>query len=122
MSRRAHTPPRARRFDVLLCDRAMAARPQILEIAAALERAAEPSAGTLAALRRLLRDGCASPLYDRAIPEQRLWDVLNQVRLELQASETRAPADQRGTSDTNDPRVHRIGPHVSERPAEARGM
>jgi hypothetical protein len=96
VSRRAATPPRARRFEVLLCDRAMTVRPEILEIAAALERAAEPSPRTVRALRQLLRDGCTSPLYNRAIPVERLWTVLAQIRVELESCEPRIPADEGG--------------------------
>jgi hypothetical protein len=90
VSRRAATPPRARRFDVLLCDRALAVRYEMLEVAAALDRTSQPSGRTLEALRQLLRDGCDSPLYNPAVPEERLRMALDRIRIELQSCE---PAD-----------------------------
>ena len=87
VSRRAATPPRARRFDVLLCDRALTVRAELLEIAAALERTPDPNGRTLEALRQLLRDGCASPLYNPAVPEERLRVALDRIRIELQSCE-----------------------------------
>jgi hypothetical protein len=93
VSRRAAAPPRARRFDVLLCDRALAVRAEMLEVAAALERTSQPSRRTLEALRQLLRDGCASPLYNRAVPEERLRMALDRIRIELQSCEPSEPAD-----------------------------
>ena len=93
VSRRAATPPRARRFDVLLCDRALAVRAELLEVAAALERTPQPSGRTLEALRQLLRDGCASPLYNPTVPEERLKTALDHIRIELQAGEPGEPAE-----------------------------
>ena len=93
VSRRAGTPPRARRFDVLLCDRALAVRAELLEIAAALERAPDPNGRTLEALHRLLRDGCASPLYNPAVPQERLRMALDRIRTELQSSEPSEPGE-----------------------------
>jgi hypothetical protein len=91
VSRRAATPPRTRRFDVLLCDRALAVRAELLEVAAALERTSRPSGRTLEALRRLLRDGCDSPLYNPAVPEERLAMALDRIRIELQSCELSEP-------------------------------
>src|ERR1700761_6320327 len=58
VARRAHTRARARRFEVLLCERAIPARGQLLGLAATLERVRDPTPGTLDALRWLLTDGC----------------------------------------------------------------
>jgi hypothetical protein len=113
VSRRAATPPRARRFDVLLCDRALAVRAELLEIAAALERISQPSGRTLEALRQLLRDGCASPLYNPAVPEERLRMALDRIRIELQSGEPNERAEgsrrtsHRMSSGEADPRGHR---------------
>ena len=96
VSRRAATPPRARRFDVLLCDRALTVRAELLEIAAALERTPDPNGRTLEALRQLLRDGCASPLYNRAVPEERLRMALDHIRIELQSCEPSERAEVSG--------------------------
>jgi hypothetical protein len=93
VSRRAATPPRVRRFDVLLCDRALAVRGEMLEVAAALQRTSQPSGCTLETLRQLLRDGCASPLYNRAVPEERLRKALDRIRIELQSCEPSEPAE-----------------------------
>lgn len=88
--------PRARRFDVLLSGRAMAARTEIPEVAAALERTSEPNGPTLETVRRLLRDGCTSPLYNPPVAEQRLRAALDRIRVELQSCDPADAATQLG--------------------------
>jgi hypothetical protein len=67
---------RARRSEVLLCERAYAVRAELLRVAALVDIAAEPDPGTVLTLRWLLTDGCTSPLYNPAIPAERLRQVL----------------------------------------------
>jgi hypothetical protein len=87
VARRANTRPRASRYEVLLCERASTVRPQLLEVAASLERAADPEPDTLEALRSLLTDGCTSPLYNPEVPAAHLLTILDRVQAELDARE-----------------------------------
>ena len=87
IARRANTEGRARRYEVLLCDRARAVRPQLLEVAAALERASHPGSDTVTILRRLLTDGCTSPLFNPDIPAAQLPIALDRVQAQLDARE-----------------------------------
>ena len=83
VARRSHTAARARRYDVLLYERAAAARAQLLELAATLERVTHPQPETLQTLRGLLTDGCASPLYNRDVPAAELPSTLDRIQAEL---------------------------------------
>jgi hypothetical protein len=63
-------PPRSgtrRRFEVLLHDRVALVRADLLEIAELLEQAPEPEPWCVTELRRLLTDGCESPLLNPAV-------------------------------------------------------
>ena len=89
IARRAGTASRPRQFDVLLRNRAALVRPQLLQVAATLERVNDPDPETLRTLRRLLTDGCASPLFNAGVPTGVLTSALDRVRLELEAREAR---------------------------------
>lgn len=86
-ARRANTRPRPRRHEVLLCERVRWMRPQLLEVAATLERVPDPQPETLKVLRWLLTDGCASPLYNPDVPATQLLAALDRVRAELDGRE-----------------------------------
>jgi hypothetical protein len=87
VARRANAGARTRRYEILLCERATPVRAQLLAIAAALERAANPEPDTLERLRWLLTDGCTSQLYNPDVPERQLLDVLERIEAELDARE-----------------------------------
>jgi hypothetical protein len=72
--------PIRRRHDVLLHYRAAAVRVEMLEIAAALERANEPDPECVAALHALLAHTGDSPLYDPKIPFSTLETTLDYIR------------------------------------------
>ena len=71
----------------LLRERAAAVRPQLLEVAAALERAPDPPPEVMQTLRRLLTDGCTSPLWNEDVPAGELAATLEQARAELNWAE-----------------------------------
>ena len=83
VSRRGATAGRARRYEVLLCNRAAAVRSDLLEVAATLERVPNPDPSTLKTLRWLLTDGCTSPLYHPDVPMADLVAALELVQAEL---------------------------------------
>jgi hypothetical protein len=72
--------PIRRRHDVLLRQRATAARFDLLEIAAILERAHDPDPDCITALHDLLAHTRPSPLYDPKIPFTELEVTLDYVR------------------------------------------
>jgi hypothetical protein len=76
-ARRANTRARARRYEVLLCERATSVRSQLLEVAATLERVPDPEPDTLETLRWLLTDGCTSPVYNADVPIAELSAALD---------------------------------------------
>lgn len=78
--RRAAKRTDARRWQVLLRNRAAAVRTDLLEIAATLERAEEPDANCVAELKKLLTDGCESPLYNPDVHISELRATLHYVR------------------------------------------
>ena len=83
---RAEEPhPIARRRQPLLHYRAAAVRTELLEIAAALERAQNPDPAAVATLRELLANGCDSPLYNPDIHVSELHATLHHVRAGLGA-------------------------------------
>jgi hypothetical protein len=105
VSRRAGTSGRARRFEVLLCERAAAVRSDLLEVAAALERVVDPDPSTLSTLRWLLTDGCTSPLYNPAVPGGDLAAILDLVRSELDGLDPSTNATNRGPVTDGDWRM-----------------
>jgi hypothetical protein len=104
VARRAGSPAPARRFEVLLCDRAAAVRFELLDLAALLQRTRNPHPAAIATLRWLLTDGCESPLYNRDVPASRLTPALDEVRTALSGDDSRASAtglaDRWADSDT----------------------
>jgi len=87
VARQAGTHATPRRGDLLLRDRAAGVRPQLLELAAALERVAEPPSETLRTVRWLLTDGCTSPLWNPDVPAAVLGPALDQLCAELSWAE-----------------------------------
>ena len=87
VARRANTGGRARRYEVLLCERAASVRSQLLAMAATLERVSNPEPETLDRLRWLLTDGCTSPLYNPDVPETHLLAALDRIEAELDTRE-----------------------------------
>jgi hypothetical protein len=75
--------PIRRRHDVLLHYRAEAARTDLLEIAALLERAHDPEPDCIQALHCLLANENDSPLYNPNTPFSELQAILDQVRAGL---------------------------------------
>jgi hypothetical protein len=75
--------PARRRLEVLLGDRVQLVRSDLLEIAALLERAAEPDPECVRTLHRLLTDGCESPLYNPDVHPSELRATLYYVRAGL---------------------------------------
>jgi hypothetical protein len=81
---RADDPdPIRRRREALLHYRAAAVRTDLLEIAAALERAHYPDPAIVTTLHELLANGCDSPLYNPAIHLSELHATLHGVRNRL---------------------------------------
>ncbi|MGN6869141.1 MAG: hypothetical protein ACTHMY_12145 [Solirubrobacteraceae bacterium] len=74
-----------RRFEVLLYDRVALVRADLLEIATLLEHEPEPDPGCVAALHRLLTDGCESPLYNAEVHPSELRATIFYVRSRLTA-------------------------------------
>jgi hypothetical protein len=72
--------PIRRRNDVLLHYRAAAVRTELLELAAALERASAPDPDCIAALQALLANASDSPLYNPEIHFSELLTTLEYVR------------------------------------------
>jgi hypothetical protein len=80
-AKRAHdTDPIRRRREALLHYRAAAVRTDLLEIATILEHTQTPDPTCVTMLRRLLADGCDSPLYNCRIPVSELRAALDDVR------------------------------------------
>ncbi len=75
----ASTQPPSR-FDVcpILLDRVAPLRPELLQIATALEQTHDPDATSVALIHELLKDGC-SPLYNPNVPEADLRRALSQA-------------------------------------------
>jgi hypothetical protein len=69
------------RYTVLLNDRAAAVKDELLEIALILERADDLDASWVFETRKLLTDGCDSPLYNREIHISELWATLYYLRV-----------------------------------------
>ena len=70
---------------MLLYDRVGPVRSDLLEIAALLERELQPDPDGVAALQRLLTDGCESPLYNADVHPSGLRATLHFVRSRLAA-------------------------------------
>lgn len=75
--------PIDRRRQALLHYRASAVSSELLEIAAALERAHDPDPARVALLHELLANGCDSPLYNPDIHVSELRATLHHVRAGL---------------------------------------
>jgi hypothetical protein len=81
---RAQDPdPLRRRREPLLHYRVVAVRTELLEIAAALERAHQPDPTIIATLHELLANGCDSTLYNQTIHISELRATLYGVRSRL---------------------------------------
>jgi hypothetical protein len=74
------------RFDIcpVLLDRVAPLRPELLQLATALEQTHDPDPTSVALIHELLRDGC-SPLYDPSVPAADLHAVLRCARAGLAA-------------------------------------
>jgi len=83
VARRSGPRARGRRHGELLVHRAVAVRPQLLELSAMLRSTSDLDDGTVEMLRALLIDGCTSPLFNPDVPAERLSSVLTQARLAL---------------------------------------
>jgi hypothetical protein len=83
-ARRGPHPDTGRyRCTVLLYDRLDEVRSDLLQIAAMLEWADDPDPECVAELNRLLRDGCDSPLHNRAVHPSELRATLYYARQAL---------------------------------------
>ena len=99
----SHTPepdPVRRRRELLLCDRVAAVRAELHEVALMLEHADDPDPTCVAALHRLLSDGCGSPLYNPDLHISELRATLYYLRSALSRStigleQPRPPSTQR---------------------------
>ena len=80
--------PIARRRQPLLHYRVAAVRTELLEIAAALERAQNAPPTSVETLRALLANGCDSPLYNPDIHVSELHATLHHVRAGFDARVT----------------------------------
>jgi hypothetical protein len=72
--------PIGRRREALLHHRVAAVRTDMLEIAAMVEGAHDPDRASITALRKLLANGCDSPLYNPEIHISELRATLYGVR------------------------------------------
>jgi len=72
---------RPSRHTVLLHERAAAVKEELLEIALVLEHAGDLDASWISETRKLLTDGCDSPLYNRDIHVSELWATLYYLRV-----------------------------------------
>jgi hypothetical protein len=68
-----------RRHELLLVDRAAAVRTTVLHIAAVLDQSRAPDPEACSELEKLLRNGCASPLYNRDVHVSELFATLDFV-------------------------------------------
>jgi hypothetical protein len=93
--------PIARRRQPLLHYRAAAVRSDLLEIAAALERAPNPAPASVATLGELLANGCDSPLYNPDIHVSELRATLDRVRAGLWGQDSPRPAAIGDNADRN---------------------
>jgi hypothetical protein len=81
--------PIRRRYLPLLYDRVTAVSGDLLEIAEHLEHVDDPDRSVVVALRSLLTDGCASPLYNDEIHISELRATLHYIRQQLHGSTPR---------------------------------
>jgi hypothetical protein len=91
--RAARPDPLDRRREALLCDRVASVHAQLLDIAWLLERCPDPDARAVAELRKLLRDGCESPLYNAEVHDSELRAALHYIRSGLATSDYSRCAD-----------------------------
>jgi hypothetical protein len=97
--------PITRRRQPLLHYRAAAVRTELVEIAAALERAQNPDPASVATLRELLANGCDSPLYNPDIHVSELHATLHHIRAALGDDDAPTPAALRKSSARHAPPV-----------------
>jgi hypothetical protein len=107
-SRAEESNPIARYGQPLLQYRAAAVRSELLEIAAALERAQSPAPASVATLRELLTNGCDSPLYNPDIHVSELRATLNHARAGLWGQDAPRPEAIRDDAGSNAPHVDEI--------------
>ena len=86
VARRSGPRANVRQRGVLLLHRAVAVRPQLLELSALLRATPEPDRETMAMLQALLTNGCTSPLYNPDVPAKRLSALITQAHRALTAS------------------------------------
>lgn len=80
------TPSRGRsvtRSDLLIAERVIAARADLIQIAAMLDQLNDPDPASTTLLRKLLSDGCESPLYNRSLHVSELKATLYYVNERL---------------------------------------
>jgi len=110
--------PSARRRRPLLHFRAAAVRTELLETAAALERAQNPNPESVETLRELLANGCDSPLYNPDVHVSELRATLHHVRAGFDADDGHTPAGIHRTAARYAPSVAETsqGPGARPRP------
>jgi hypothetical protein len=106
-SRTEEPHPITRRRQPLLHYRAAVVQTELLEIAAALERAQNPAPAAVATLHELLANGCDSPLYNADIHVSELHATLHYIRVALGDDDARSPEAIRRTAA-------RLAPPVAE--------
>jgi hypothetical protein len=98
-SRAAAPPPPGRFRVVLLNDRVAGVREELLDLAARLERAADPNPEAVSTLWRLLTDGCGSPLYNRSIHPSELAATLYYAKQRLSDDSSACEGDHPPVAD-----------------------
>ncbi len=88
--RSRQTGPR-RRQEILLCQRAAAVSPELLELAALLDVTDDPDPAATHALLRLLTDGGESPLYNPRVHVSELQATLAYARGRLSGAASYGP-------------------------------
>ena len=88
VARRSAPSAPVRRSEVLLTSRAATVRVELLELAVLVRTIPNPDPDAIITLHTMLTDGCASPLYNRGVPAERLPGLLSQARAQLSAAAT----------------------------------
>ena len=101
--------PIRRRYEVLLTERVIAVARDLRAIAATLEQIDDPDPEAVAAVRRLLTDGCDSPLYNPDIHPSELRATLYYIQSALRRCRAGGAAigDPHRTSSPRDDRLRR---------------
>ena len=103
--------PIRRRYEVLLTDRVIAVGADLRAIAATFEQIDDPDPQSVTAVRRLLSDGCHSPLCNPDIHPSELRATLYYVQAALRRCRDRSVAGPAAISDpppTSSPRDDRL--------------